>query len=149
MRMVEEGIQQQRSICIIPEIWKKSIIILIPTKYLTQGTYYGVKLYPEIYILHPNPGPSTKYPCPVCARNVTSRGLSNLCNRCSGGYIRSVLVLKTQRSIDELRNGRAALAVPHALYRHYNRFHHQFQYKLSVVIPSPLCNSTQMSSATN
>ena len=34
--------------------------------------------------VHPNPGPTTKYPCPVCARNVTSRGVSYLCNRCSG-----------------------------------------------------------------
>ena len=24
--------------------------------------------------VHTNPGPATKYPCPVCARNVTSRG---------------------------------------------------------------------------
>ena len=23
--------------------------------------------------VHPNPGPATKYPCPVCTRNVTSR----------------------------------------------------------------------------
>ena len=34
--------------------------------------------------VHPNPGPATKYPCPVCARNVTSRGVSYQCNRCSG-----------------------------------------------------------------
>ena len=34
--------------------------------------------------VHPNPGPTTKYPCPVCARNVTGRGVSYLCNRCSG-----------------------------------------------------------------
>ena len=34
--------------------------------------------------VHPNPGPTTKYPCLVCARNVTSRGVSYLCNRCSG-----------------------------------------------------------------
>ena len=34
--------------------------------------------------VHPNPGPTTKYPCPVCARNVTSRGVSYLCDRCSG-----------------------------------------------------------------
>ena len=34
--------------------------------------------------VHPNPGPTTKYPCPVCARNVTSRGVSYLCNLCSG-----------------------------------------------------------------
>ena len=34
--------------------------------------------------VHPNPGPATKYPCPVYARNVTSRGVSYQCNRCSG-----------------------------------------------------------------
>ena len=34
--------------------------------------------------VHPNSGPTTKYPCPVCDRNVTSRGVSYLCNRCSG-----------------------------------------------------------------
>ena len=31
-----------------------------------------------------NPGPATKYHCPVCTRNVTSRGVSYKCNRCSG-----------------------------------------------------------------
>ena len=34
--------------------------------------------------VHPNPGPATKYPCPVCACNITSRGVSYQCNRCSG-----------------------------------------------------------------
>ena len=34
--------------------------------------------------LHPNPGPTAKYPCPVCARDVTSRGVSYRCTRCSG-----------------------------------------------------------------
>ena len=34
--------------------------------------------------VHPNPGHTTKYPCPVCVRNVTGRGVNYLCNRCSG-----------------------------------------------------------------
>ena len=34
--------------------------------------------------LYPNPGPTVKYPCPICTRNVTSRGVSYQCNRCSG-----------------------------------------------------------------
>ena len=34
--------------------------------------------------VHPNPGPATKYPCPVSTRNVTSRGVSYKCTRCSG-----------------------------------------------------------------
>ena len=33
--------------------------------------------------IHPNPGPTTKYPCPVCARDVTSRGVSYWCTRCT------------------------------------------------------------------
>ena len=34
--------------------------------------------------MHTNPGPSAMYPCPVCARDVTSRGVSYRCTRCSG-----------------------------------------------------------------
>ena len=34
--------------------------------------------------IHPNPGHTTKYPCPVCARDVTSRGVSYRCTRCTG-----------------------------------------------------------------
>ena len=30
--------------------------------------------------VHPNPGPATKYPCPVC----TSRGVSYKCTKCYG-----------------------------------------------------------------
>ena len=34
--------------------------------------------------IHPNPGSTTKYPCPVCARDITSRGVSYRCTRCTG-----------------------------------------------------------------
>ena len=34
--------------------------------------------------VQPNPRPTTQYPCPVCTRNVTSRGVSYLCHSCSG-----------------------------------------------------------------
>ena len=34
--------------------------------------------------VHQNPGPATKYPCSVCTSNVASRGVSYMCNRCSG-----------------------------------------------------------------
>ena len=34
--------------------------------------------------VYQNPGHTIKYPCPVCACNVTGRGVSYLCNRCSG-----------------------------------------------------------------
>ena len=34
--------------------------------------------------VHKNPGPATKYPCSVCTSNVTCRGVSYMCNCCSG-----------------------------------------------------------------
>ena len=34
--------------------------------------------------VHPNPGPATKYPCPVCTGNVTSRGVSYKFTKCYG-----------------------------------------------------------------
>ena len=34
--------------------------------------------------VHQNPGPAAKYPCPVCARDVTSRGVSYRCTTCTG-----------------------------------------------------------------
>ena len=34
--------------------------------------------------VHQNLGPVIKYPCSVCTSNVTSRGVSYMCNRCSG-----------------------------------------------------------------
>ena len=34
--------------------------------------------------VHQNPGPATKYPCSVCTSNVTSCGVSYMCNCCSG-----------------------------------------------------------------
>ena len=34
--------------------------------------------------IHLNPVPTAKYPCHVCARDVTSRGIRYRCTRCSG-----------------------------------------------------------------
>ena len=34
--------------------------------------------------VHPNPGPAAMYPCPVCTRNVTSRGVGYKCTKYSG-----------------------------------------------------------------
>ena len=90
--------------------------------------------------LHQNPGPATKYPCSVCISNVTRRGVSYMCNRCSGW----VHTKCSERSTVELRTGHASLAVPHPLHKYRNRFHHQLQLKLPMGIPSPFCNSTQM-----
>ena len=68
------------------------------------------------------------------------------------GYIRSVMVFKTQQSTDELRDWvyRSCSSTPtHLLYWNHNRYQHQFQHKLSMGIHSLSCNSTQMASATN
>ena len=97
--------------------------------------------------VHQNPDPATKYPCSVCTSNVTSRGVSYMCNRCSGWVHSKCSGL--QRSTVKLRTGHASLAVPHPLHKYRNRFHHQLQPKLLMGIPSPFCNSTQMASATN
>ena len=40
--------------------------------------------HPALRRCTPEPWPYYKVSCPVCARNVTSRGVSYLCNRCSG-----------------------------------------------------------------
>ena len=34
--------------------------------------------------VHPNPCPATKYSCPICTRNITSRGVSYKCTKCYG-----------------------------------------------------------------
>ena len=34
--------------------------------------------------IHPYLGPTAKYPCPVCGRDVTRRGVSYRCTRCTG-----------------------------------------------------------------
>ena len=99
--------------------------------------------------VHQNPGPASKYPCSVCTRNVTSRGVCYKWYCCSGLGNSKCSGLQTQWSTDELRNGHVALAVPHPLHQYRNRFQHQLQLKLPIGIPSPFCNSMQMASATN
>ena len=59
-------------------------LIHYSTDPLTTGSDYD----PLLLLLalagdvHPNPGPS-RYPCPVCFKNVTSQGTSYLYTRCS------------------------------------------------------------------
>ena len=94
--------------------------------------------------VHPNPGPTTKYPCPVCARNVTSRGVSYLCNRCSGwvhskcsGLQNAAEYRRTKDWVCSSCNSPPTLPklqpppIP------------------TQAVDSPSCNSTQMASATN
>ena len=99
--------------------------------------------------VHQNPGPATKYPCSVCTSNVTSRGVSYMCNRCSGWVHSKCSGLQNAAEYRRIKNWDASLAVPHPLHKYRNRFHHQLHQKLPMGIPSPFCNSTQMASATN
>ena len=57
------------------------------TKPQRQPGYTHLKLLQMSGDVHTNPRPATKYPCPVCTRNVTtsrSRGVSYKCTRCAG-----------------------------------------------------------------
>ena len=61
------------------------LILLVTTKLLQRRPDRTLLLLLQMSgDVHQNPGPATKYPCPVCARNVTSRGVSYQCNICSG-----------------------------------------------------------------
>ena len=48
--------------------------------------------------VHPNPGPATKYPYPVCTRNATSRGVSYKCSRWNVNFY-DTLVLMVAREL--------------------------------------------------
>ena len=61
------------------------LILLVTTKRLRRRPDRSLLLLLQMSgDVHPNPGPATKFPCPVCARNVTSQGVSYQYNRCSG-----------------------------------------------------------------
>ena len=54
--------------------------------------------------VQPNPGPTTQYPCPVCTRNVTSRGVSYLCHSCSGWVHSKCSDLKDARQYKRMKD---------------------------------------------
>ena len=62
---------------------RASLMRLITKPHLRQLDQTHLKLLQMSGDVHPNPGPATKYPCPVCTHNVTSRGVSYKCTRCS------------------------------------------------------------------
>ena len=100
--------------------------------------------------VHQNPGPTTKYPCSVYTSNVTSRGMSYMCNHCSGWVHSKCSGLQNAEEYRRIKNWACiSYSSPHPLHKYRNRFHHQLQLKLPMGIPSPFCNSTQMASATN
>ena len=54
--------------------------------------------------VQPNPRPTTQYPCPVCTRNVTSRGVSYLCHSCSGWVHSKCSDLKDARQYNRTKD---------------------------------------------
>ena len=85
--------------------------------------------------------PSSHVPCDLVTSQVVGWAICTIVFQV--GFIRSVLVFKTQRSTIKLRTGHATLAVPHPLHQYRNRFHNQVQLKLPMGIPSPFYNSMQ------
>ena len=63
-------------------------IVVISSLQTVSSTVFRVRVSLQRILLssdvHQKPGPATKYPCSVCTSNVTSRGVSYMCNRCSG-----------------------------------------------------------------
>ena len=98
-----------------------------------------------------------------CSQELYTRTLmSGVCSQCHGSwgeiFMQSLFWMGTfevfwssirSRVQTNYGLGMQPLKVSHLLYRNLNRYQHQFQHKLSMEINSPLCNSTQMASATN
>ena len=100
--------------------------------------------------VHPNPGPTTKYSCPVCARNVTGRGVSYLCNRFSGWVHSKCSGLQNAAEYRQIKDWVcSSCSPPHTLPKPQQLPASIPTHKLSMGIHSPSCNSTQMASATN
>ena len=57
-------------------------MITKPQRRQLDQTY--LKLLQMLGDVHPNPGPATKYLCPVCTRNVSSRGATSAPNAMDG-----------------------------------------------------------------
>ena len=98
---------------------------------------------------HQNPGPVSKYPCSVCTCTGTSRGVSYMCNRCSGWVHSKCSGLQNAAEYRRIQNWPCSSCsflpttpIPLPLLSPITT-------KPSDGIPSPLCNSIQMSSATS
>ena len=90
--------------------------------------------------------PRSKYPCSVCTCNVTSRGASSMCNRCSGWVHSKCSDLEDAAEYRRIKNWAWSSCSSTSTPQHHNSFYPQLQLKLP--IPSPFCNSTQMASST-
>ena len=100
--------------------------------------------------VHPNPGLTTKYPCPVCERNVTGRGVSYLCNRCSGWVHSKCSGLQNAAEYRRIKNWVcSSCSSPHTLPEPQPLPPSIQTQAVDGNIHSPSCNSTQMASATN
>ena len=101
--------------------------------------------------VHKNHGPATKYHCSVCTSNVTSRGVSYMCNRCSGWVHSKCSGLQNVAEYRRIENGVCSSSrspstppIPKPLPSPITTKTYDGD-----GIPSPFGNSTQMASATN
>ena len=99
--------------------------------------------------VHQNPGPATKYPCSVCSSNVTSRGVSYMCNRCSGWVHSKCSGLQNAAEYRRIKNWACISCSSPPTPQIPKPLPSPITPKLPMGIPSPFCNSTQMASATN
>ena len=60
------------------------LFVSATTKPIRRPEQTQLLLFQMAGYVHPNPCHDSKYPCHVCTRNVTSRGVSYQYNRCSG-----------------------------------------------------------------
>ena len=99
--------------------------------------------------VHRNPGPATKYPCSVCTSNVTSRGVSYMCNRCSGWVNSKCSGLQNAAEYRRIKNWACISCSSLPTPQIPKPLPSPITLKLPMGIPSPFCNSTQRASATN
>ena len=71
--------------------------------------------------IHPNAEPTAKYPCPVCTRDVTSRGESYRCTRCTGWVHAKCSGLLNEAQYREIKIGPVT---PARHQRPSNQHHH-------------------------
>ena len=111
-----------------------------PSQFAADSSRSWLRILLSGYV---HPGPTTRFPCPVCARNVTGHGVGYLCNR--SGWVHSKCSgLQNAAVYRRIKDWVCFSFSSPPLYQSRNRCHHQFQYKLSMGIHSPSHHSTQI-----
>ena len=98
--------------------------------------------------VHQNSGPATKYPCSVCTSNVTSRGVSYMCNRFSGWVHSKCFGLQNAAEYRRIKNWAcSSCSSPPTNTKTVSITNYNKNFRW--VSLHAFCNSTQIASATN